>query len=114
MALPRRIPKPKKRSGRWKSQSHCTFLRKFACCVCDSITAIEVSHIRLGTDGGLGRKPSDFYAIPLCKECHSRLHQRGEATFYRENNIDALTLAEEFCKASPKRAEIAAEKASRQ
>lgn len=111
--LPPRRHKKQNRSDRWKSQTHCTFLRKFACSACHSESGIEVSHIRIGTDGGLGRKPSDYYAIPLCKDYHTALHTDGEATFYRTAKIDAHALAEAFCNASPKRAEIVANKRDR-
>lgn len=111
--LPRRLPKRKAKSGRWKSQAHCNWLRGFACCACDSDVCIEVSHIRIGTDGGMGRKPSDYYSLPLCKICHQSLHQKGERTFYDVNNISALELAVEFAKASPKAAEIRAHRDGR-
>lgn len=35
------------------------------------------------TDGAAGRKPSDFYAVPLCPQCHlAEQHQYGERTFW--------------------------------
>jgi hypothetical protein len=105
--LPRRLPKKQNRTDRWKSQAHCSWLRGFACAACDSDVCIEVSHIRIGTDGATGRKPSDFYALPLCKSCHQTLHQKGERSFYAANNMDAIALADEFARASPKSREIA-------
>lgn len=64
MKLPRRIPKKAKRSERWRSQAHCTFVRNHECCVpgC-SARPIEVAHVRRGSDGGTGRKPSDMRGL---------------------------------------------------
>lgn len=62
--LPARIPKPRKRSSRWRSPSHCTFVRSHECCVpnCDG-RPIEVAHIRKGSGAGMGQKPDDWKAI---------------------------------------------------
>lgn len=104
--LPRRIPKPAKRSTRWRSQAHCNFVRSHACCACGSTAAIEVAHVRIGTGAGMGQKPHDYWTISLCHECHSAQHRLGETTFERANNISMKALAEEFAKASPRRVEI--------
>lgn len=111
--LPRRIPKPSKRASRWRSQAHCNFVRSHACCACGSTAAIEVAHVRVGTNTGIGQKPDDWWVISLCHECHSRQHQIGEQSFERENNISMRGLAEEFANASPRKLEIRAEKAGR-
>lgn len=104
--LPRRLPKPAKRSTRWRSQAHCNFVRSHACCACGSTAAIEVAHVRIGTGAGMGQKPHDFWTISLCHECHARQHQMGEQSFERMSSINMRALAEEFAKASPRRAEI--------
>lgn len=108
--LPRRIPKPPKRSSRWRSQAHCNFVRSHACSVCGSTVAIEVAHVRLGSGAGLQQKPDDWRTVSLCRECHVTQHMDGEQSFWSDyqrktgNTIDGLIDA--FCKASPKAAEI--------
>jgi hypothetical protein len=111
MNLPRRIPKPAKRASRWRSQAHCNFVRSHACSVCDSTTAIEVAHVRLGSGAGIGQKPDDFRTVSLCRECHATQHRVGEATFWR--GLDVEKLIAEFCKASPRAYAIAEEKRNR-
>lgn len=114
--LPPRIRKPAKEGGRWKSRSHCDFIRSHACCVpgCDR-RPIEVAHLRNGTDAGMGRKASDFYAISLCAYHHrADQHMNGEVTFAREHGIDLHELADAFAKASPKAREIAQIKRERE
>lgn len=111
MALPPRIRKEPKRDSRWRSTAHLNFVRSFQCAVpgCHG-RPIEAAHVRIGSGAGMGQKPHDYYAVPLCKGCHARQHIKGEDTFWRtyhaasgqtvEQLIDAL------CKESPKAAEI--------
>ena len=106
MTLPPRLAKKPKRSSRWRSQTHCNFVRSHACCACGSTTAIEVAHVRLGSGAGMGQKPDDWRTVSLCKHCHQLQHEKGERTFWRAFGLDAESLIEAFCKASPKAREI--------
>jgi len=105
--LPRKIPKKGNRTARWKSQAHCNFVRGHHCCVprCEEMP-IEVAHVRCGSDAGMGRKPSDWHTISLCREHHAQQHAIGEGSFEDLYSIDMAELAEEFAKASPKWREI--------
>lgn len=105
--LPQRIKRDsgKKDVGR-RSPAHRKWVRGFACSACGSTTAIECAHVRCGTDGGVGHKPSDKWTISLCKECHSRQHQVGEPAFEREAGINMKELAMAFFKASPHRQKL--------
>jgi hypothetical protein len=106
--LPRRIPKERPRSERWRSTAHCNFVRGHECCVpgCAG-RPIEVAHIRSGTDAGMGRKPSDYWTVSLCRDCHATQHRVGEGTFWRAvAKVDPKALAAEFCAASPRAAQI--------
>lgn len=103
--LPPRIPKKTKRATRWRSQAHCSFVRSHACCACESTTAIEVAHVRLGGGAGMGQKPDDWRTVSLCKDCHAEQHAHGERTFWEEFG-DYEKLIAAFIQASPKRQEI--------
>lgn len=107
MQLPRRIPSKAKRSERWRSQAHCTFVRKHECCVpgCGG-RPIEVAHVRRGSDGGTGRKPSDYHTISLCRDHHAEQHRLGEVSFEKRHNIDMRGLADTFAIASPRAMQI--------
>ena len=52
----------------------------------------QAAHVRIGTDGGAGMKPSDRYTVPLCVVCHARQH-KGELSFWAELRIDPLNVA---------------------
>ncbi|MCW1431364.1 DUF1364 domain-containing protein [Novosphingobium sp. JCM 18896] len=118
MALPNRLPKKAKRDTRWRSQAHLGFVRSFHCAVpgCQGMP-IEAAHVRLGSGAGMGQKPDDFRAAPLCKFHHSSQHSQGEETFWSAykaasgQSVDQLL--DELCKASPKAAEIKRVKAER-
>jgi hypothetical protein len=69
--------------------------------------AIECAHVRNGTDGGTGIKPSDKWCISLCRDCHARQHQLGEPEFERRNKINMRALAEEFFRNSPHKGKLA-------
>lgn len=102
MALPQRIKTKSDKAERGKrSPAHRAWVRGFACSACGSTEAIECAHVRNGTDGGIGIKPSDKWTISLCKTCHSQQHQQGEETFAKAHGINLKALAEEFFRNSP-------------
>ena len=107
--LPARIKhkSDKAEKGR-RSPAHRAWVRGFACSACGSTTAIECAHVRNGTDGGTGIKPSDKFCIALCKSCHSWQHMVGEETFARSHGLDLKALAEEFFRKSPHRFKLEA------
>lgn len=116
--LPRRIPKAPKRASRWRSQAHCNDLRRYACANCAETAAIEVAHVRIGSGAGIGQKPDDFSAVPLCRDCHQRQHTIGERTFWADykaiHGQSVEQLLAELQAASPKAREIAAAKRERE
>lgn len=117
MTLPRRLTKPAKRSGRWKSPAHLSFVRSHHCVVpgCARLP-IEAAHVRLGSDGAMGVKPSDYFAVSLCgggDGHHAESHRIGEDSFQAKHGINLLALAAEFAAKSPKAREISEAKRER-
>lgn len=102
--LPARIPKPAKRSSRWRSQAHLSFVRQHVCAICGQASAIEAAHVRGGSGAGIGQKPDDWRAVSLCHGHHQQQHRIGERMFWSGRDVEAIIDA--FCKASPKRVEI--------
>lgn len=100
MALPAR--KKKERTGLapegpYRSYKHLQWIRGFQCYECGAGGKIEAAHVRIGTDGSTGDKPSDYWAVPLCETCHSRQHI-GERTFW--GTRDPKKIAMEFARKS--------------
>ena len=112
--LPRRIPKAPKRTSRWRSQAHCSFVRSHECVVpgCHD-RPIEVAHVRIGSGAGMGQRPDDFNVVSLCRAHHLEQHSIGETSFAAKHRIDLSALADEFSARSPRATEIRAEKAAR-
>jgi hypothetical protein len=105
--LPQRIKREsgRKQEGK-RSPAHRKWVRGHACSACGSLVAIECAHVRGGTDGGMGIKPSDRFCISLCKSCHSDQHRMGEETFAKLWDINLNDMADEFFKKSPHRGKL--------
>ena len=56
-------------------------VRNMPCVVCQ-FDKSDPAHIRIGTDGGTSKKPSDKYVLPLCHEHHEMQHRMGEKSFW--------------------------------
>ena len=101
-----RLARPPRRQAR-SCPGHRAWVRRHDCCVTGcKRSPIECAHVRLGTDGGCGLKPSDRWAISLCWLHHREQHQIGEAKFERKYELDLTALATEFAKRSPFRWKI--------
>jgi hypothetical protein len=96
--LPR---EPRKKSSR-SCAAHRAWVRRHRCSVpgCRA-RPIECAHIRCGTDGGLGLKPSDKWCVSLCRDHHLEQHQIGEQAFEEKYSLELLSLAKEFFLRSP-------------
>ena len=53
------------------------------------------------TDGGVGKKPSDKWAVPLCVTAHEALHHQGQITFESRWCVDLKSIAEVLAERSP-------------
>ena len=89
MARPAPKPKPHLR----RRPQHLPFVRQLPCVACGKAAPSEAAHVRTGTDGGVGVKPGDRYAVPLCAACHAKQHRIGELSFWSARHIDPLNVA---------------------
>ena len=92
---------PRKKASR-TCAAHRAWVRRHRCSVvgCRNLP-IECAHVRNGTDGGLGLKPSDKWTISLCQLHHLEQHELGEATFEQRYDLNLIELASEFARRSP-------------
>jgi hypothetical protein len=74
------------------SEKHRRFIAGLNCCVCGR-SDVQCAHIRKGTNGGMGLKPTDNYTVPLCCGCHAEQGHFGERIFWGDNLEAARTLA---------------------
>lgn len=102
MSLPPRLRAIKEPKVKRRCPSHTRWVSEFACSVpgCTG-RPIEVAHVRNGTNGGMGIKPTDDWVISLCKSHHEEQHRMGEPPFDKKHGISMRDLARAFAKASP-------------
>lgn len=92
-----------------RNAAHLALIRRLGCLSCDADPAGEAAHLRMARDGkpvtGIGIKPDDRYALPLCPACHTdgpgAQHKMGEVAFWRGLGIDALVVCQRLYAASP-------------
>ena len=102
LRFPSLLPQePRKRSSR-TCAAHRAWVRKHRCSVrgCRG-QPIVCAHVRSGTDGGLGLKPSDQWTISLCQHHHLEQHIIGEEAFEANYDLNLIELAREFARRSP-------------
>jgi uncharacterized protein (DUF2237 family) len=58
-------------------------------------------HVRTGTNGGTGMKPSDGWCVPICPAHHSEAHRLGIATFEDTYAVDLRHIAATLASQSP-------------
>jgi hypothetical protein len=83
-------PRPRlenKPIAQFRSPAHLAWLRTLNCACCGASGSTEAAHIRVGTDGAAGTKPSDFFTVPLLPYCHRRQHSISEREFWRQVNV---------------------------
>ena len=107
LRLPNRLQKERKAAPERDYPAHRAWVRRHHCCVpaCLAIP-IECAHVRTGTDGGVGLKPSDRWTISLCSAHHAEQHRLSERRFERRYGSDLRALAITFALRSPHRERI--------
>ena len=114
MALPPKKQKKAKRTSRFKSQRHLTHVRSFACAMCFGEAGVQAAHVRMESGAGMGEKPDDWRAVPLCGPCHNgdQHTKLGEPEFWRQyatkHQQTVWQLIDDLCADSPVRREIEA------
>jgi hypothetical protein len=91
--IPRALTLRKSKPDLRRRVQHLAFVRQLPCVACGRAAPSEAAHVRTGTDGGVGVKPGDRYAVPLCASCHAKQHRIGELTFSSALRIDPINVA---------------------
>jgi hypothetical protein len=66
---------------KFESEKYRRWIASLPCCV-SGVEGTQAAHIRSGTGGGMGFKPSDAWCVPLSPEQHRIQHEIGETTFW--------------------------------
>ena len=84
---------PLPKSTRARNKAHLRFVAAQPCLVCQR-TPCDAHHIKFAEPRALGRKVSDEFTVPLCREHHQELHRHGnERAWWVDVNVAPLEVA---------------------
>jgi len=90
---------------RRRDKAHLAFVASRPCLVCQR-TPSDAHHLKFAQQRALGRKASDEFTVPLCREHHRELHRSGnERSWWSKIGIAPLECAEQLWRISLSRAE---------
>ena len=94
---------PTRKPDAWfRSEKHLAWIRTQPSAATGESMGIEACHVRIGSDGASGMKPSDFYALPLTAYEHRKQHSIGEHSFWSQYGVfDPIALALTYAMRSP-------------
>jgi len=79
---------------RKRSKAHLLFVAAQPCLVCQRFPS-DAHHLRFAQPRSLGRKVSDEYTVPLCRDHHAELHRHGnEIAWWANAQIAPLETAQ--------------------
>jgi hypothetical protein len=93
------VPLPKE--VRRRSKAHLAFVRAQPCVVCQR-QPCDAHHLKFAQGRALGRKVSDEFTVPVCRDHHDELHRHGdERSWWANLKIMPLNRARELWETSP-------------
>jgi ERF superfamily len=83
---------------RYRNREHLRYVAQQACLVCGRKPS-DPHHLRHMQPRALGRRPSDEFAVPLCRSHHRAVHRAGdERGWWQTIGIDPLKVARKLWK----------------
>ncbi len=81
---------------RIRDKDHLRYVAAQPCVLC-SVAPCDAHHMRFAQPRAMGRKVSDEFTVPLCRNHHRELHDSGnEAAWWHDMGIDPLEIAKEL------------------
>jgi ERF superfamily len=81
---------------RRRNKAHLSFVASQPCLVCQR-TPSDAHHLKFAQPQAMGRKVSDEFTVPLCRDHHTQLHAQGnEKTWWFDLGIAPLNHAQEL------------------
>jgi hypothetical protein len=81
---------------RKRNKAHLTFVAAQPCLVCKRCPC-DAHHLKFAQPRALGRKVSDEFTVPLCRDHHEQLHRFGnEAAWWANVQIAPMVVAKEL------------------
>jgi hypothetical protein len=93
---PNEPPKVQPKLNRRRNKEHLAFVASQPCVVCKR-EPCDAHHVKFAQPIAMGRKVSDEYTVPLCRDHHHELHRHGnERSWWANLNIQPLAIAEDL------------------
>jgi ERF superfamily len=87
---------PLRKPERRRNKTHLAFVAAQPCLVCQR-SPCDAHHLRFAQPRTLGRKVSDEFTVPLCRDHYQQLHRHGnEAAWWANIQIAPIPLAKEL------------------
>jgi hypothetical protein len=87
---------PIQKSIRKRNKAHLAFVANQPCLICKR-SPCDAHHLKFAQPRSLGRKVSDEFTVPLCREHHQELHRHGnELAWWANAQITPLPVATEL------------------
>jgi len=84
---------PLRKPVRRRNKAHLRFVAAQPCLICQR-TPCDAHHLKFAEPRALGRKVSDEFTVPLCREHHRQLHHHGnEVAWWANVQIAPLAVA---------------------
>jgi hypothetical protein len=81
---------------RHRNKAHLRFVSSHPCLICRRQPS-DPHHIKFAQPAAMGRKVSDQFTVPLCREHHHQLHRSGnERTWWADQQIKPIEIAREL------------------
>jgi hypothetical protein len=101
---------PLRKEMRRRNKAHLAFVAAQLCLVCQR-SPCDAHHLKFAQPRSLGRKVSDEFTVPLCREHHHELHRHGnEMAWWANLQIDAMKAAKELWAATLLQADPASDR----
>src|SRR5260370_40883018 len=90
-----------RKSVRRRNKVHLAFVAAQPCLICQRSPG-DAHHLKFAQPNMLGRKVSDEFTVPLCRDHHQALHRHGnEMSWWANFQIAPMEIARELWTTSP-------------
>ena len=91
---------PIRKETRRRNKAHLAFVAAQPCLVCQR-SPCDAHHLKFAQPRSLGRKVSDEFTVPLCRDHHQQLHREGnEVAWWANLQIAPLEVAKDLWQAT--------------
>jgi hypothetical protein len=92
---------PLRKPVRRRNKVHFAFVAAQPCLICQR-SPRDAHHLKFAQPATLGRKVSDEFTVPLCRDHHHALHRHGnEISWWANFRIAPMEIARELWRTSP-------------